>query len=80
VLIGLLAYKPQLRPRVLAVAFAFFTRHGLRHGFRDFEISLLAAVLYAFISQRAALDHATIAIDTHGSRKRDFACSDVLME
>ena len=29
---------------MLAVAIAFFARHGLRHGFRDFEISLLAAV------------------------------------
>jgi hypothetical protein len=28
---------------VLAVAIAFFARHGLRHGFRSFEISLLAA-------------------------------------
>ena len=28
---------------VLAVAIAFFARHGLRSGFRDFEISLLAA-------------------------------------
>jgi hypothetical protein len=28
---------------VLAVAIAFFARHGLRHGFRDYEISLLAA-------------------------------------
>ena len=28
---------------VLAIAIAFFARHGLRHGFRDFEISLLAA-------------------------------------
>jgi len=28
---------------VLAVAIAFFARHGLRHGFRAFEISLLAA-------------------------------------
>lgn len=28
---------------VLAVAIAFFARHGLCHGFRDFEISLLAA-------------------------------------
>ena len=90
---------------VLAVAIAFFARHGQRHGFRDFEISLLAAawivpllsrsiagvsyiplgllvqlVLYAFILRRAALDRAAIAVDTHGSRKRDFAGSDVLME
>jgi alpha-1,2-mannosyltransferase len=28
---------------VLAVAIAFFARHGLSHGFRRFEISLLAA-------------------------------------
>ena len=28
---------------VLAIAIAFFARHGLRQGFRDFEISLLAA-------------------------------------
>ncbi|WP_213288001.1 glycosyltransferase family 87 protein [Bradyrhizobium sp. sGM-13] len=28
---------------VLAVAIAFFARHGLNNGFRDFEISLLAA-------------------------------------
>jgi Glycosyltransferase family 87 len=28
---------------VLAVAIAFFARHGLTYGFRDFEISLLAA-------------------------------------
>jgi hypothetical protein len=27
----------------LAVAIAFFVKHGLRHGFRDYEISLLAA-------------------------------------
>ncbi|WP_315835381.1 glycosyltransferase family 87 protein [Bradyrhizobium prioriisuperbiae] len=29
---------------VLAVSIAFFVRHGLTHGFRDYEISLLAAV------------------------------------
>jgi Glycosyltransferase family 87 len=29
---------------VLAVALAFFTRHGLAHGFRDYEISVLAFV------------------------------------
>ena len=28
---------------VLAVAIAFFARHGLNSGFRDYEISLLAA-------------------------------------
>ena len=28
---------------VLAIAIAFFARHGLSHGFRDYEISLLAA-------------------------------------
>jgi hypothetical protein len=28
---------------VLAVSIAFFARHGLAHGFRDYEISLLAA-------------------------------------
>jgi len=29
---------------VLAVAIAFLARHGLKHGFGNFEISLLAAV------------------------------------
>ena len=28
---------------VLAIAIAYFTRHGLSYGFRNFEISLLAA-------------------------------------
>jgi hypothetical protein len=28
---------------VLAVSIAFFARHGLKRGFRDYEISLLAA-------------------------------------
>ncbi len=28
---------------MLAIAIAFFARHGLRQGFRDYEISLLAA-------------------------------------
>jgi hypothetical protein len=28
---------------VMAIAIAFFARYGLRHGFRDYEISLLAA-------------------------------------
>src|SRR5262249_56209128 len=30
---------------VLAVAVALFARHGFAHGFRDYEISLLAAAL-----------------------------------
>ena len=28
---------------VLAIAIAFFARHGIKHGFRDYEISILAA-------------------------------------
>ena len=28
---------------VLAIAIAFFARHGFNHGFRDYEISVLAA-------------------------------------
>ena len=38
---------------VLAVAIAFFARHGLRHGFRDFEISLLAAAWIAPLLSRS---------------------------
>lgn len=30
-----------------ALAIAFFARHGLSHGFRDYEISLLAAAWIA---------------------------------
>ena len=38
---------------VLAVAIVFLARHGLRHGFRDFEISLLAAAWLAPLLSRA---------------------------
>jgi hypothetical protein len=38
---------------VLAVAMAFFARYGLRHGFRDFEISLLAAAWIVPLLSRA---------------------------
>jgi hypothetical protein len=37
---------------VLAVAIAFFARHGLDHGFRDFEISSLAAAWIAPLLSR----------------------------
>src|SRR5450631_1903805 len=37
---------------VLAVAIAYFTRHGLRSGFRGFEISLLAAAWIAPLMSR----------------------------
>jgi hypothetical protein len=51
----------------------FFARHELRHGFRDFEISLLAAAwivllvepaFHAFILRRAALDHTQLPVGT----------------
>jgi hypothetical protein len=38
---------------VLAVAIAFLVRHGLRRGFRDFEISLLAAAWIVPLLSRA---------------------------
>lgn len=38
---------------MLAVAIAFFVRHGLAHGFRDFEISLLALAWFAPLIARA---------------------------
>ncbi len=38
---------------VLAVAIVFLARHGLKHGFRDFEISLLAATWLAPLLSRA---------------------------
>jgi Glycosyltransferase family 87 len=37
---------------VLAVAIAFFARHGLQHGFRNYEISLLAAAWVAPLLSR----------------------------
>jgi len=41
---------------VLAVAIAFLTRHGLQHGFRNYEVSLLAAA--RLMLRRAVRDHA----------------------
>jgi hypothetical protein len=38
---------------VLAVAIVFLARHGLKHGFRDFEISLLAAAWLVPLLSRA---------------------------
>ena len=38
---------------VLAVAIAFFARHGLAHGFRDYEISVLAFVWLAPLITRS---------------------------
>jgi hypothetical protein len=38
---------------VLAVAIAFFARHGLQHSFRNYEISLLAAAWVALRCGRA---------------------------
>jgi len=41
---------------VLAVAIAFFARHGLRHGFHCYEISLLAAAWIVPLLSRAVAD------------------------
>jgi alpha-1,2-mannosyltransferase len=41
---------------VLAVAIAFFARHGLAHGFRDYEISLLAFVWVTPLIARSIAD------------------------
>ncbi len=41
---------------VLAVAIGFFARHGLRQGFRDFEISLLAAAWIVPLLSRGIAD------------------------
>jgi len=38
---------------ILAVAIAFFIRHGLARGFRDFELSLLAIICVAPLLTRA---------------------------
>nr|MBA2399073.1 DUF2029 domain-containing protein [Bradyrhizobium sp.] len=47
---------------VLAVAIAFFVRHGLREGFRDFEISLLAAAWTAPLLSRIVADATDIPL------------------
>lgn len=47
---------------VLAVAIAFFTRYGLQHGFRDFEISLLAAAWIVPLLSRSIAGVTTIPL------------------
>jgi hypothetical protein len=47
---------------VLAVGIAFFARHGLRRGFRSFEISLLAMVWIAPLMSRAVAGIAGIPL------------------
>jgi hypothetical protein len=47
---------------VLAVAIAFFARHGLRHGFRDFEISILAAAWIVPLLSRSIAEATTIPL------------------
>ena len=47
---------------VLAVAIAFFARHGLNQGFRDFEISLLAAAWIVPLLSRSVAGITTIPL------------------
>lgn len=47
---------------VLAVAIAFFARHGLRQGFRDFEISILAAAWIVPLLSRSIAEITTIPL------------------
>jgi hypothetical protein len=47
---------------VLAVAIAFFARHGLSRGFRDFEISLLAAAWIVPLLSRSIAAAASIPL------------------
>jgi alpha-1,2-mannosyltransferase len=47
---------------VLAVAIAYFARHGLSHGFRSFEISLLAAAWIAPLMSRSVAGVAGIPL------------------
>jgi hypothetical protein len=47
---------------VLAVAIAFVTRYGLHHGFRDFEISLLAVAWIVPLLSRSIADVTTIPL------------------
>jgi hypothetical protein len=47
---------------VLAVAIAFFVRHGLAHGFRDYEISALAAAWLVPLLTRSVAGITTIPL------------------
>ena len=47
---------------VLAVAVAFFARHGLAHGFRDYEISVLAAAWLVPLLSRSVAGLTTIPL------------------
>ena len=47
---------------VLAVAIAFFVRHGLAHGFHDYEISALAAAWFAPLVSRSIAGLTTIPL------------------
>jgi hypothetical protein len=47
---------------VLAVAIAFFARHGLAHGFRDYEISVLAAAWLVPLLSRSVAGVTTIPL------------------
>ena len=47
---------------VLAVAIAFFARHGLKQGFRDYEISLLAAAWIVPLLSRSIAGVTTIPL------------------
>ena len=47
---------------VLAIAIAFFARYGLRHGFRDYEISLLAAAWIVPLLSRGIAGVTTIPL------------------
>ena len=47
---------------VLAVAIAFFVRHGLAHGFRDYEISTLTTARIAPLISRSIAGLTTIRL------------------
>jgi hypothetical protein len=47
---------------VLAIAIAFFVRHGLAHGFRDWEITLLAAAWTVPLIARAVAGATTVPL------------------
>ena len=52
----------RVRVFVLAVAIAFFARDGLRRGFRDYEISVLAGAWFMPLFSRSIADFADIPL------------------